>query len=228
MTLTFSDTPGPRERHLRRKYRNPLFGDGDSVTLQSLMQARQKDLADVEAFGDEFRKLVEEAANLPPQADSEQVLALKERLDSAYERVCGLAGDQSSPREAIRRLVGAVMKAVWKGAGTDLLARQQLEQEEQARRIHYELLQQVLIADLLNPDIPIPPDQLAPTLLSESEPAVRAALTLLEPPQLGVLCHEARQLLERQRGEDAALAGPRARLELIEREAAASVSSRAH
>jgi len=228
MTLTFSDRPGPRERQLRRKYCNPLFDDAGAVTFQTLTDARRQDLADAEAFREEFLELVKQAVNLPPQADSEVVLSLKERLDKAYERACGLAGDQSRPKEAIRKLLGVIMKAVWKGAGNDPLAHQELEQEDEARRLHFALVEQPLIADLLSPDNPIPPEQLAPTLLSESEAAVKAALSLFQPAQLEFLCGEARQRLERLEGEGVALTSPRALLELMEGELATRISPRAH
>ena len=217
MTLSFSDRPGARERHLRRKYRNPLFADSGDVTLQALTETRRQDLADAEAFREEFLKLVEEAVNLPAQAESELVLSLKERLDKAYERACGLAGDQSRPKQAIQKLLAVIMKTVWKGADNDVLAHRELEQEEQARRVHFELLEQPLIADLLNPDNPVPADQLAPVLLSETEAAVEAALGLFEPAQLESLCAEARQRLERLAGEGPWLANAWARLELMHR-----------
>jgi hypothetical protein len=228
MTLSFSDRPGARERQLRRKYRNPVFADSSDVTLQALAEARRQDLAEAEAFRDELMKLVEEAANLPAQADSELILGLKERLDKAYERACGLAGDQSRSKQAIQKLLGVIMKAVWKGAGNDLLAQQELEHEEQARRVHFELLELPLIADLLNPDNPIPADQLAPVLLSESDAAVEAALSLFEPAQLELLCAEARQRVERLAGEGHLLVDARTRLESMERELAARVSTRVH
>ena len=165
MTLSFSDRPGPRERHLRRKYHNPLFHDAGPVTLQTLVEARRLDLADAEAFREELLQLVEEAASLPAQADSETVLGLKERLDKAYERACGLTGDQSRAKQAIQRLLGVIMKAVRRGAANDPLAQEQLDQEERARRAHFALLEHPLIADLLSPDNPIPPDEVRVMLL---------------------------------------------------------------
>jgi hypothetical protein len=228
MTLSFSDRPGPRERHLRRKYRNPLFADSDEVTLQDLIEARRQDLADADAFRDELLKLVEEAASLPAQADSEVVLGLKERLDKAYERACGLTGDQSRPKQAIQRLLGVIMRAVRNGAGSDSLAHHELDEEEQARRAHFELLEQPLIADLLSPDNPIPPDQLARVLLSESQAGVEAALSLFEPAQLELLCAEARLRVERLTPDRPGVADAQSRLELMERQLAARVAHRVH
>jgi hypothetical protein len=89
------------------------------------------------------------------------------------------------------------MQAVWKGAGDDSAAHAELRQEEEARRLHQELLEQPLIADLLNPDTPIPPEELVATLLSETEPALAGALLLFDPPQLEALHTQASALVAR-------------------------------
>ena len=51
------------------------------------------------------------------------------------------ADDQTPNKEAIQKLVTVIMRAVWRGAGNDSLAQQELEQEEEARRTHYALLE---------------------------------------------------------------------------------------
>ena len=119
MSLSFSDRPGPRERQLRRRHGNPLFGVADGVDPEQLRQAKLADQAEARAFEQSFPALIERAVNLPPTAESDQVLALKEDLDKAYEQAAGLAGDQVRLREAINKLIGVIMQAVWKGAGND-------------------------------------------------------------------------------------------------------------
>lgn len=187
MHLSFSERPGPRERQLRRRHGNPLFGAAADVDPEQLRQAKLADQAEARDFERAFPALLERALNLPPTAESDQVLALKEDLDKAYEQAAGLAGDQARLMEAINKLIGVIMRAVWKGAGNDSAAHEELRQEEEARRLHQELLEQPLIADLLNPDTPIPADELVATLLSETEPALAAALLLFDPSQLEAL-----------------------------------------
>ena len=196
MTILFSERPGPRERHLRRKRDNPLFVDGGGVTQAAVDAARSQDREDEVAFVAEFRGLVQEAVDLPPQAESEAVLSLKERLDKAYERASGLGGDQQEVKAAIRKLQSVIMQAVWMGAGDDELARRQLEEEERARTAHFTLLEEPLVADILNPESPLREGELVPTLLGESRETLEIVLELFDEAQLGLLCRDALALLQ--------------------------------
>lgn len=192
MSLAFSRHPGAHERHLQRSADNPLFTQERRQVIQmEITQAQRRDSEDAALFLKNFRALVQRAVDLKPQEDSEVILALKEDLDRAYEQCCGLPGDRSDMKAALRKLVGVVMQAVWRGAENDPAAQANLREEEAARGLHFDLLEQVLVADLIRPDSPIAQDELAATLLSESEAAVAAALTLFDADQLTLLCADA-------------------------------------
>lgn len=196
MRLLFSELPGRHERHFMRKYGNPLFaGAQQDLTQAALSEAQRLDHEELEAYIRDLRKLVGEAVALGPHEQSDVILDLKERLDKAYETACRLADDQRPNKAAIRKLVAVIMRAVWKGAGSDTLAHGELEQEEAARGSHYELLEQPLVADLLDPDSPIGEEELLPVLLSAEGPAFEAAVGLFEPPQLAILCEQGDALL---------------------------------
>ena len=159
MRLLFSEMPGRHERHLMRKQDNPLFPKSErQLTSNQLNEAQRLDHEELVAYIGDLRKLVGEAVALGPHEQSEVVLELKERLDKSYETACRLADDQTPNKEAIRKLVSVIMQAVWKGAGQDSLAHQELEQEEEARKMHYEMLEYPLVADLLDPESPITQD----------------------------------------------------------------------
>ncbi|MDV3239869.1 MAG: hypothetical protein LOY58_13580 [Gammaproteobacteria bacterium] len=192
MSLEFSRHPGAYERHLQRCAGNPLFGPKRRQVIQiEITQAQRRDSEDAALFLKDFRTLVQRAVDLKPQEDSEVVLKLKEDLDRAYEQCCGLPGERGDIKAALRKLIGVVMQAVWRGAENDPGAQANLREEEAARRLHFELLEEALVADLIRPDSPIAQDELAPTLLSESEAAVAAALTLFDADQLTLLCADA-------------------------------------
>ncbi len=194
--LVFSANPGCWERHLRRKAGNPLFAAAEREVCQAEVdRARLKDEAEAEAFQAAFRTLVKEAMDLPPRADSEVILALKERTDELYERCASLGGSHTSHLDGLRRLAGIIMRAVWEGAGEDARARWELEREEHARALHYQMLQHAVVADLLRPDSPIAPKELVPVLLGEQEDALRAVLVLFDEVQLTELRGQARDLL---------------------------------
>lgn len=196
MRVPFSEMPGPQERHLRRRIANPLFRDApEAADPDALLEAQRLDHEALVAFIEELKQLIAEAVSLPPNVDSDQVLGLKERLDKAYETACGMADDQSGNKAAIRRLIEVIMQAVWKGAAGDPQAEDELRQEEQARALHFELLEHPLVADLLAPDSPVGEDELVPTLLGAAETELDAALDLFDEAQLREIARQGRQRL---------------------------------
>lgn len=196
MRLLFSERPGRHERHLLRKYDNPLFPENKGRLTQSeLSEAQRLDHEELETYIRDLRKLVGEAVALGPHEQSDVILDLKERLDKAYETACRLADDQSPNKEAIRKLIDVIMRAVWKGAGNDTLAHQELEQEEAARDTHYGMLEQPLVADLLDPRSLILKHELLPVLLSAGRQEFEAAVTLFDPAQLEALCEQCESLM---------------------------------
>jgi hypothetical protein len=87
------------------------------------------------------------------------------------------------------------MLAVRRGAGADPRALEELDDEEQARALHYTLLEQPLVADLLSPDTPIPPTELLATLLTAEPRELETALGLFEPALLTELVEQGEALL---------------------------------
>ncbi len=225
MRLLYSELPGRHERHLLRKRDNPFFPEAQrSISQSELTEAQRLDHEELEAYIHALRKLVGEAVALGPHEQSDVILELKERLDQAYETACRLADDQSPNKEAIRKLVAVIMRAVWKGAGNDTLAHQELEQEEAARATHYDLLEKPLVADLLDPDSLIGENELLPVLLTCDESAFEAALTLFDPSQLALLSDQGEALLQSQQageGEETA----RQRLEALKSLALATTTA---
>lgn len=218
MTLKFSQNPGCRERHLKRCHDNALFGDpSPQSTPEDLEDARREDASKAEQFNADLVVLIQEAVELQSNEDSEVVLRLKERLDQAYELTSGLGGDQSRVKDAIRKLIAAIMRAVRRGAGDDPRAMAELEQEDAARSLHYQLLEHPLVADILAPDTLIGEKELVPSLLSAEPEVLNAALYLFDRPQLESLVAESRALLSRKYLENAPIAEARGRLADIER-----------
>jgi len=196
MISKFNEKPGARERQLKRKYNNPLFGQ-QQISEEDIQQAQQQDAEEVEAFLVGFRELVQQSVELEPNAEADVVLKIKEQLDKSYEQCAGLAGEQGEIKEMLKRLVMAIMQAMWKGIGQDAQAHSKLEMEEQARTQHFALLEYPLVVDLLRPDSSIGEDDLVPSLLSESAESVQAAMQIFIPEQQILLCNMARELLHK-------------------------------
>lgn len=191
----FSARAGRAERMLKRQYQNPLFGE-PSIEPFDIQDARQRDMAEIEAFMQQFRSLVEQVSSLSPNAEADDVLKLKEALDKAYETSAGLGGDQAELQQMIQRLLGLMMQSMWKAVGNDAQGISKLEMEEQARQAHFSLLQHPLIADMLSPESPIDEQLLVPSLLSEPVESTALAFQLFEPEQQAQLHQQARNLLQ--------------------------------
>ena len=114
------------------------------------------------------------------------------------------------------KLIGLIMKAVWRAAGADPLAHRELQDEEEARVIHCRLLEQPLVADLLHPRTPIAPDELTPTLLSATQEEVDGVLEMLDPNQLAHLSEQGRDLIAGLEAKGLDLGQARLRLAQIE------------
>jgi hypothetical protein len=217
MDLPFTHKPGRRERHLRRRHENPLFAwPPPEVAPEALLAAQKADHEEMEAFRSSFRALMQRAVDLPPNAGSDEVLGLKEDLERHYEQSFGLPEDHAEERRAIAKLVEAVTRAVRRAAGADPLAGQELRDEEQARAIHFRLLRQPLVADVLHPDTPIGADELAPAALNASESEVAALLEVLDADQRTLLAVQGRALLDGLRTKGVELPEAKARLAQLE------------
>lgn len=216
MSVEFSTQPGPRERHLQRKYRNPLFADGDQIDARQVREAHEQDLAELDYFLRYFRDLVQEAVELEPNSDSDVILDIKERLDQCYVHCCALPGDHSEIKQSVGKLVQVIMAAVRQGAANDPVALGKLDEEEEARQMHNRLADEVFVADLILPDSPIGQDELVPSLLSESAEAVLAAVQLFDAEQLSTIYQEARQLVEKAAQQGHTLTEAEQRLQQIE------------
>jgi len=216
MDIDFSPQPGPRERHLRRKYRNPLFPDTDQIDAGQVRQAREQDEAELDHFLRYFRGLVQEAVDLQPNSDSDVILDIKERLDQCYVQCCALPGDHNEIKQAVNRLVQVIMAAVRQGAANDPIALNKLDEEDQARQLHNRLADEVFVADLILPDSPIGQAELVASLLSESQQAVAAALQLFDVEQLSSIYQQARELVAQTAQQGHALPEAQQRLKQIE------------
>lgn len=195
---------------------NPLFGaQRSSVGKDDLARARLEDGVEKDQFLAAFRTLIQKAVDLQSNAPSETILEIKEQLDRSYQQACALPGDMSAIKQSIMRLIDTIMQAIRDGAGNDVHARQQLIEEDIARRAHFELQEIPLVAALMHPDSPLGSDELIPSLLSEADGSLARTLALFDEQQIAAICHDAGEFLA-QHDPERRLADAWARLQLIE------------
>jgi hypothetical protein len=195
MSIPFSELPGRHERHYKRRLDNPLFREPATLNDADLLDAQRLDHEELLAFITELRATVERALNLKSNEESDVILKLKEDLERLYETSAGLADEQGANQQALNQLLNAVMNTIRSNTTGDSLAEQEMAMEQQARQMHFELLQHSLVADLLHPETLIAPDQLVPTLLSSPTEQVKAVMVIFDPEQLAMISQEAQALL---------------------------------
>ncbi len=195
MSIPFSELPGRHERHYKRRLDNPLFREPATLNDDDLLNAQRLDHEELLAFITELRATVERALNLKSNEESDVILKLKEDLERLYETSAGLADEQGANQQALSQLLAAVMNTIRSNTTGDSLAEQEMAMEQQARQMHFELLQHALVADLLHPETLIAPDQLVPTLLSSPTEQVKAVMVIFDPEQLAMISQEAQALL---------------------------------
>lgn len=207
MNLTFSPSPGPYERHLKRRLLNPLFPK-NNIQQQDITDAQKKDEKSLFEFMAHFQSVVQKSVELGNNSESEVVLELKEQLDQCYATSCAMPGDQEKLKVAIKKLLIAIMAAVRKGASDDPVALKKLEEEDIARAMHNDLHERKLIADLMLENTPILENELTSTLLNEEEDDLDAALQLFNSEQLNLIVKDAQVLLEdlRKKGHEIPIA----------------------
>lgn len=215
MKLSFSATPGARERQLIRRHDNPLFAERGNVSTEELDVARAADLQERDEFYRQFQQALQEIADFSGEVESERILEIKQKIDQMHEQACGLAGENQPAIDGLVRLQQMVMEAISQGAEGDATAARELQQEAAARELHQQLLKHPLVGDLLRPDSPIAKDELAATMLSADSETVRAALILFQQGPLQALIESCEALLTGLEAEGIDTGEARQRMQLL-------------
>lgn len=204
--LIFSEFPGCRERHLLRKYNNPLFLRAQHpVTQFDIDQAISDDLIEYEEFVQKFNQLLLEVSKLEDRdkrsdesdLSAGKVIELKERIDYMYDQCAGFGQETSAYKQVLGKLYDTIISAVSEAVYDDSETTIELEKEKQARELHMNLIEYTIVCDLLRPDSPIEDNELVPTLLSEDAESVQVVMSLFENEQQIIIRDEARILLDR-------------------------------
>lgn len=190
-----SDHPGSFERHLLRKIDTPLFLDSPQLNDETLETAQRQDHDILVQFMQTFQQTLEQTIELKGNEESDIILGLKDKLDKLYEQASAVGDDQTKVREGIIKLLEVIMLSVRKGAGDDAHAHQELDQEEQARKAHFALLDSSLVADLLNPASPIAEDELVPVLLTAEKEELALLVQLFDQQQIQMLIGKSATLI---------------------------------
>ena len=188
--IIWSSVPGCYERHLQRKFQNPLFPvKARVVTQEDVDAARELDAAEVSAFRAEIRNLkvtIRELASRRSVSFREWG-NLREVVDALLDRADELGGDLEKEREYLWRLYGGMIEDALQATGghKDL-------QHHFIPAIIYSTLQKptrgdpsIFAAQLTRKGTPISLEEVVPSLLSEDLKEIQAFVKrLCEEPYL--------------------------------------------
>ena len=163
----WSTRPGGHERHLQRRWNNPLFtADRRKVTAADVYHAWIKDSEAIEALTVRVEELFREWAEV--SAGNHSML---KRVDELIASYCKIGGDtvvletlQSARRHVIEW---------WKESLADNSEKQQALELAEQKWTEFEYLDNVFVQQATNPEY-IPLDELIPALLSEPIENIRA------------------------------------------------------
>ena len=197
MTLKFSDKPGPFERHLQRKWNNPLFSGTATLTQKDVQLAQKKDNDAMQQFMEQFREVVQRAVKLDKTVESDVILLLKAQLEQQYAVCTGLPGQVDAMQKVIRQLISAISSTLRSTSKDDPHALEKLSKDEEHTNLHLGLCDFVIVSDMLNPLDVISDDEKIPALLNESKATLQAALALFPPERIVMMIEEGKVLLKK-------------------------------
>ncbi|MFM0215468.1 tryptophan leader peptide [Paraburkholderia caledonica] len=177
----WSAHPGASERHLQRRYSNPLFPlHRQMVTAHEVYEARLADAQAVQDIGNELGEVsrtFSQTAELPLNWQS-FLEGYRDQVDRLDERRL-VAGGQNAPLgDAIGRLRTDILTTWRASIHKNRHSLAALEQQEAQRTERRALLYGCdWTAQLLSHGSLIPPDEVVPALLSESQSQLEKVVT---------------------------------------------------
>lgn len=195
--LIWSQNPGCFERHLQRKYRNALFpSDSRVVTQDQIDRARARDSVDAEDVRHRFTSLLRGLAE-GGAASGGEALDRREALGDLLSRAAEVGDALKDDMPAIFQMYEAVVRDILASlSDSPELARElrtALAFSIEKRR----LFNNCFVAQLRRRDTPIHPDEVVPSLLSETPETIRLMTEVLsdQPDLLAGLQERAFELI---------------------------------
>ena len=198
----WSASPGAMERHLQRRYNNPLFPlHRQVVTSNDVYEARVADYQALADIRNELAELAREIYGLTelPSDWPSLLNGLRERLDKLEDHRLMAGGENESLGGAIAELRGKVMD-LWRSAlHNNARHLATLEKSESVQRErHAALYATDWMRQLRSHASPIPPQEVVAALLSDTPAEIETAVAALQAePQLHSTLENCRSYAQR-------------------------------
>jgi hypothetical protein len=173
--MEWSESPGCFERHLQRRFQNPLFPvDRQNITTSELISAQARDEAERMQLQEDFKAALEKAKNFEDRVPMSECLALREEIESLIIR-CAEVGATTQLREAVQSIYASVIGCLRNGCPPE--ERQTLENALTSSAEILAMKADDFFAQLTRSDTPFTGGDVIPALLSESVETVGKFVT---------------------------------------------------
>lgn len=174
--LVWSADPGCFERHLQRKYQNPLFPPVSRVVTQEEVDAaRARDATEAQTLWQNIPRAIEPLKGGP--VTYSQLAEAREQLDRLMQRAAEV-GDRAAEKAAAQ-LYWALIRDMERALAADEEASQALQKanEDYVRRVLPYTNR--FVAQVCRKDSPIKRDEVLPALLTEDIESIKKFLTMV-------------------------------------------------
>jgi hypothetical protein len=211
MALNWSEHPGCFERHLQRKYGNPLFPpDARAVTQEQVDLARLIDWAEAEEVRQRFLSLAGRIAKAPESVPYAEALDVRKAIDDLLARAAEIGGPLKDDVPEFFRMYELAVQEMLAALHDKPDLAEQLRFALAVSTEKRKRFNNPFVAQLERKDTPIRPEEVIPSLLSETPETIRLMVEMVsdQPGALSVLrasvselvanSAEARKILIRQ------------------------------
>jgi hypothetical protein len=192
--LIWSPAPGCHERHLQRRYNNPLFPSTRRVIAQQDVDAaRLRDSEEAAEFRAEINALAHRVAQLHDPVSLHQALEIRSQIADLIDRAAELGGDLAVEEATLAEIHAGLMTSVKMAVSEHPELVQALGEAETVREKRLKAFHYTFGSQLNRQDSPIQPAEVVPALLSEDPETIALFIT-----NIG---HKEQALAERLRAE---------------------------
>jgi len=179
--FSWSDNPGCFERHLKRRYMNPLFPvERRRVTASQVAEAKIRDTEDAARVREEFSKIGSDVLSMPDlHLTPDQVESLRRRIDDLIEMACGVGGTALDIAVKALEAREIMMKSYAEAVKDDPRAREALQKAEDFYRNTRFRFINPFLAQRERKDTPILPEEILPSLMTEDPDTIRGCLAMI-------------------------------------------------
>jgi hypothetical protein len=175
--LVWSENPGCFERHLQRKYMNPLFSPASRIVTQHAVDAaRTRDASEADVLWAKITKHVESIPN--GRFTFAQLDEHRKRMDDLMQE----AAETGHPKaeSATADLYWAIIKDMELAMSDNVKGAEMLQKANENYAKIGLALKNRFVAQLCRHDSPIKPDEVLPALLTEDLETIRKFMIFVE------------------------------------------------